>query len=388
MKQFMGDKGRSATSVIAVTSILTALTLLTGCGAPAGAANGPQPDPEVGVVEIAPQAYESTVRLAGRVTAFQVSEVRPQVGGIVRARRFEEGATVRAGQVLYEIDAGPAQADVSSAQAAAASSRSRLNRYRELAEIDAVSRQELDDARAASDQAAASLRNAQIGLAYTRVTAPISGIIGASSVTSGALATPSQAEPFAVIQQIDRVYVDMTQSSAEMMRLRRQLAASGAHGARVRLTLPDGSEYPHDGRLQFSDVSVDESTGTVRLRAIFPNDDHLLLPGMFVQAKLATGANPNTILAPQQGVTRNAKGEAVAMVLNPKNVVEQRVIETGATAGDKWVVLSGLSTGDRLIVDGLQRIRPGATAKPVAFEASRPQQDGALQPALRGRQNG
>ena len=324
-----------------------------------------------------------TVRLSGRVAAFETSEVRPQIGGIVRARRFEEGATVRAGQVLYEIDPGPAQTQLSSAQAAAASSRARYERYQELIAIGAVSQQELDDARATADQASAALDNARISVNYTRVTAPISGLIGASSVTPGALATPAQATPFAVIQNIDRVYVDMTQSSSETMRLRQALAQNGQTHARVRLVLQDGSEYAHDGELQFSEVTVNQSTGTVRLRAVFPNPDHLLLPGMFVQARLTEGVNPTAILAPQQGVTRNARGEAVAMVLNPQNVVEQRVIETGATAGDQWIVTAGLNPGDRLIVDGLQRIRPGAEATPVNVDSEQTTQEGAV--SLRGR---
>lgn len=324
-----------------------------------------------------------TLRLAGRVAAFETSEVRPQIGGIVRARRFEEGATVRAGQVLYEIDAGPAQAQLSSASAAAASARARYERYQQLIEIGAISQQELDDARAAADQASATLDNARISVDYTRVTAPISGIIGASSVTPGALATPAQAEPFAVIQNIDRVYVDMTQSSADMLRLRQALAQNGQTHAQVRLVMPDGSEYAHQGELQFSEVTVNQTTGTVRLRAVFPNPDHVLLPGMFVQARLIEGVNQQAILAPQQGVTRNARGEAVAMVLNQQNVVEQRVIETGATAGDQWVVTAGLNPGDRLIVDGLQRIRPGAEATPVNIEAEQSTQEGAV--SLRGR---
>lgn len=387
MQKLMAAKGFRAAGRAAAAASVALAALVAGCGGPAGASNGaPPPPPEVGIVEIAPQPYEATVRLSGRISAFQTSEVRPQVGGIVRARRFEEGATVRAGQVLYDIDAGPAQSDLSGAQAAAASSRARFQRYEELARIDAVSRQELDDARASADQAAAALQNARINMGYTRVTAPISGIIGASNVTPGALATPSQADPFAVIQQIDRVYVDLTQSSAEMMRLRRTLAQNGAQRARVKLTLQDGSEYAHEGVLQFSDVTVNASTGTVRLRALFPNPDHLLLPGMFVQANLATGPSTATILAPQQGITRNAKGEAVAMVLTPKNVVEQRVIETGPTAGDKWVVLEGLSQGDRLIVDGLQRIRPGATATPVPFAT--PQKQGQLRGRTTERNDG
>lgn len=369
---------------------LAALTLvlglgLAGCGG-SNAQNGAPPPPEVGVVEIAPEAHEVTIQLSGRISAFEVSEVRPQIGGIVRSRRFEEGATVRAGQVLYEIDPGPAQADLSAAQANAASTRARYERYQRLLEINAVSQQEYDDARAAADAAAGALQNARIAVGYTRVTAPISGIIGASSVTPGALATPAQANPFAVIQQIDRVYVDMSQSSGDLLRLRSAMAARGVQSdrAKVRLTLEDGSVYTAEGTLQFSDITVNQSTGTVRLRALFPNPDRALLPGMFVTAEISQGVDPEAILAPQRGVTRNARGEAVALILNKENVVEERVIETSATSGDRWIVLSGLNPGDRLIVEGAQRVRPGAPAT-AAAPTQPPQQQGALE-TLRGRQ--
>lgn len=358
---------------------------LAGCGG-SNAQGGPPPAPEVGVLEIAAEAHEMIVRLPGRVSAFEISEVRPQIGGIVRSRRFEEGATVRAGQVLYEIDAGPARADLASAQANAASTRARFERYERLLAINAVSQQEYDDARAAANAAAAQFENARISLGYARVTAPISGVIGASSVTPGALATPSQVAPFAVIQQIDRVYVDMTQSSGDLLRLRNALAARGANADRatVRLILEDGSAHPVEGTLQFSDITVNQSTGTVRLRALFNNANRTLLPGMFVTAEVSQGVDPDAILAPQRGVTRNARGQAVALILNNEGVVEERVLETGATAGDRWVVLSGLNPGDKLIVEGAQRVRPGAQA--VAAEPTQPpQQQGALE-TLRGRQ--
>jgi membrane fusion protein, multidrug efflux system len=371
----MSDRAGPGAS-IAGLSLLLAISL-AACNRQAGAQGGAPPPPVVGVVEIAAQPYEHTLRLSGRVSAFEVSEVRPQIGGIVRSRRFVEGATVRAGQLLYEIDPGLARAELSSAQAAAASSAARYQRYQELISIGAISQQDLDDARAAADQAAAALATARISVAYARVAAPISGVIGASSVTPGALATPSQAEPFAVIQQIDRVYVDMTQSSADLLRLRASLAEGGGDRARVRVTLQDGTVYPRDGELQFSDVTVNESTGTVQLRAVFPNPDHLLLPGMFVQAELSVGVDPDAILVPQQGVTRNAQGEAVALILNPQNVVEARVIETGATAGDKWVVLSGLNPGDRVIVEGVQRVQPGAPATAAPPPDPQPAREGA-----------
>lgn len=369
-----------------LSGLALALALgLAACGG-SNAQDGPPPAAQVGVVEIAAEAHEMTIRLPGRVSAFQVSEVRPQIGGIVRSRNFVEGAAVRAGQLLYEIDAGPAQADLASAQANAASTRARFERYERLLAINAVSQQEYDDARAAANAAAGQLQNARISVGYTRVTAPISGIIGASSVTPGALATPAQAAPFAVIQQIDRVYVDMSQSSGDLLRLRSAMAASGANSDRatVRLILEDGSTYPVEGTLQFSDITVNQSTGTVRLRALFPNANRTLLPGMFVTAEVSQGVDPDAILAPQRGVTRNARGEAVALILNKENVVEERVLETGATSGDRWIVLSGLNPGDRLIVEGAQRVRPGAPA--VAAEPTQPpQQQGALE-TLRGRQ--
>ncbi|MGE0827890.1 MAG: efflux RND transporter periplasmic adaptor subunit [Hyphomonadaceae bacterium] len=380
----LGRSGRVGLGGIGLALVLSAG--LAGCGG-SNAAGGAPPPPEVGVVEIQPEAYEVSLRLSGRVTAFQVSEVRPQIGGIVRSRNFQEGAFVRAGQTLYEIDAGPAAADAASAQASAAAAQARFERYQRLIETNAISRQEFDDARAAADQAQAALRNARIQLGYTRVTAPISGVIGASSVTAGALATPSQATPFAVIQQIDRVYVDMSQSSGELLRLRNALARQGADRTRanVRLTLEDGSEYPLNGELQFSDVTVNETTGTVRLRALFNNPNRTLLPGMFVQANVSQGTDPDAILAPQRGVTRNARGEAVALVVNPQGVVEERVLETGATAGDRWVVLSGLRAGDKLIVEGAQRVQPGAQARAVPM--AEPQED-AMRSDLRGRQGG
>lgn len=357
---------------------------LAACGN-SGAQQGSPPPPEVGVVEIQPQAHEVTVQLSGRVTAFEMSEVRPQIGGIVRARRFTEGATVSAGQVLYDIDPGPVRTDLAAAEAAAASAQARFERYQQLIATNAVSRQELDDARAAANQAVAAAQSARINAGYTNVRAPISGIIGASNVTPGALATPSQAAPFAVIQQIDRVYVDMTQSSADLMRLRQSLEQQGASTDRVtvRLTLPTGETYAHEGVLQFSDVTVNPSTGAVTLRALFPNPDHTLLPGMFVQANLAQGTVPNAILAPQQAVSRNARGEAVALVLNDQNVVEERVLETDSTDGSAWVVTAGLNPGDRVIVDGVQRVRPGAEARAVAANA-----EAEAQPDLRGRQGG
>lgn len=364
-----------------------AFLALASCGPRAQEA---PPPPEVGVVVIQPQAYEQTIRLAGRITAYQTSEVRPQVGGIVRRRLFTEGAYVRAGQALYEIDPGPARADLASAQAASAAAHARYDRLRSVVESGAVSRQAVEDARAATIQADAALAAARINVGYTRVTAPISGIIGVSSVTSGALATPSQPEPFAVIQQIDRVYVDMTQSSSDGLRVRQYLAGRGAR-PRVRITMQDGAEYPMDGTLQLADVTVEPNTGAVRLRALFNNPRQLLLPGMFVQAVVSLGFNDAAILVPQRGVTRNPRGEATVLIVNQENVVEQRVIETGGTAGDQWVVLSGLAGGERVIVEGVQRVQPGAPATAVAptppQAAAGPENDAQSDPGAAGKQS-
>jgi len=377
-------------ALVALWSASLALGL-AGCGPQAGAQNGAMggamPPPEVGVVEIAAAPLEQTVTLSGRVSAYLISEVRPQIGGIVRARRFTEGANVSTGQLLYEIDPGPARASLSSAQATAEAARVRYERYQGLVSIGAISQQDLDDARAAADQAAGALENARISENYTRVTAPISGVIGASSVTPGALAVPAQAEPFAVIQQIDRVYIDMTMSSGEFLRLRQSLQGRG-DAIRVRVTLQDGAEYGRDGVLQFSDVTIQEATGAVQLRALLPNPDRILLPGMFVNAKVVLGIDEDAILAPQQGVSRNARGEPVALVLNAENMVEERVLETAGAADGNWIVVSGLNPGDRMIIEGAQRVRPGAPAPGVAPTPApaQPTQEGRLRDSeLRGR---
>ena len=351
---------------------LAALAPLSACGG-SDAAQAERPAPQVGVLEIAPQAHEMFLSVAGRVTAFEVAEVRPQIGGIVLSRNFEEGTPVRAGALLYQLDPAPARAALASAEAAAQSAQARFERYKELIDINAISQQDFDDAKATADQAAAAAENARINLAYTRVSAPISGIIGVSSVTAGALATPLQQQPFATIRQIDQIYVDINQSSSEWLRLNRALAETGGEvtGARVRITLDDGSLYEHEGRLEVAEASVDESTGTVRLRALVPNPDHVLLPGMFVQARISTGVDPDAILAPQAAVSRNPRGQAVALLLNSENVVEQRVLETAGVDGDAWIVSAGLSAGDRLIVDGLQTIRPGQPAQPAPAASAR-----------------
>ena len=363
---------------------------LTGCGKsapPAGMPAGAMPPPQVSVYMVKPQTLPMTTELPGRTAAFEIAEVRPQVGGIVQKRLFVEGADVKAGTRLYEIDASTYQAAYRSAKASLARAEANLltsgpkvKRYKELLQVEGVSRQDYDDAVAAEAQARAdveaaraALETARINLDYTRVTAPISGRASRSTVTPGALVTAGQAAAMTVVQQLDPIYVDITQSSEEMLRLKRAIESGGLKRgegqAKVRLKLADGSTYSHEGKLQFADVSVDTGTGNVALRALFPNPKHDLLPGMFVRAAVETGVADQAITVPQQGVTRNQKGEATALVLNAKGIVEQRVLTTSRTLGDQWIVTSGLASGDRVIVEGLQKVKPGT---PAVVAAERP----------------
>lgn len=338
------------------------------------------PPPEVGVHTVQVRPLPLNITLPGRTSAFMVAEVRPQVGGLLQKRLFTEGAEVKAGTPLYQIDPGTYNAAHNSAKAALVRAEANLlaaapkaARYKELLQIEGVSRQDYDDAVAAEAQARAdveaakaALATARINLDYTRVEAPISGRISRSSVTPGALLAAGQELALATVQQLDPIYVDVTQSSEEMLRLKK-LVASGAlkqegGQARVVVKLADGSTYPHEGRLQFSGSSVDPGTGNVTLRAIVPNPKHDLLPGMFVRAVVENGVDEKAIAVPQQGVTRNAKGEPTALVLNAKGVVEQRVLVTTGTLGDQWLVKSGLNAGESLIVEGLQKVQPGQTA--------------------------
>lgn len=357
--------------------------MAAGCGGkqagPAQGAGGQQA-PEVAVYTVAPQALAMSTELPGRTAAFQVAEVRPQVGGLVQKRLFTEGSDVKAGAQLYQIDAATYQAAFNSAKASLAKAKANLAaagpkvaRYKELVAIEGVSRQDYDDAVAAHEQAKAEVEAAQaavdsarINVDYTKVAAPISGRISRSNVTPGALVTAGQTTALTTVQQLDPIYVDVTQSSEELLRLKREMdngSIKKANGqAKVTLLLSDGSKYALPGKLQFSDVSVDPGTGNVTLRALFPNPKHDLLPGMFVRAVLETGVSEQAIAVPQMGVTRNPKGEATALVLNKEGKVEQRVLQTGGTIGDKWLVKSGLNAGDRVIVEGLQKVKPGAPA--------------------------
>ena len=345
---------------LVTAAVLTAL--LSGCQqeeTPPAA-----PLPQVGVVTLQPQAFTLTSELPGRTSAYRIAEVRPQVNGIILKRLFTEGREVKAGQQLYQIDSSTYEATLKSAQASLQSSKSLADRYKLLVDELAVSRQEFDEAQAKRLQAEAVVQSAQIDLRYTKVLAPISGRIGRSAITEGALVSNGQSTSMAVIQQLDPIYVDVTQSSVAMLKLRRELASgqlqkAGDNAARVKLILEDGSEYAELGQLEFSEVSVDEGTGSVTLRAVFPNPNHDLLPGMFVHAQLQAGVNREAILAPQQGVTRDLKGQPTALVVGQDNKVELRELKADRTVGNQWLINQGLHSGDRLITEGLQFIKPG-----------------------------
>ncbi|BBD97307.1 efflux RND transporter periplasmic adaptor subunit [Sphingobium amiense] len=321
--------------------------------------------------------------LPGRIVAVETAEVRPQINGIIRRRLFEEGGYVRAGQLLYEIDDAPyraalaqAQGQLARANAAIRATGLQAQRYRDLVGINAVSRQEYDDAAAAAEQARAdvaaqrgAVQAAQVNQNFTRVRAPISGRISRSLFTPGALVQAGQADALTTIQRTDTVYVDVTQSAAQIIDLRQAMKSGGiseAGGARIQLLLPNGSVYPVEGRLQFTEVTVDQASGAVTLRASFPNPDGLLLPGMYVRARLIEGQRLQAILAPQQGISRDPRGRATAMVVGKDNKVEMRQVEVDRTLGDKWIVTRGLKSGDRLIVEGLLNLRPGTVVRPGA----------------------
>lgn len=382
--------------------------LLAACGGDdnKAAAKAPPPAPKVSVLTIAPRPITLSTELAGRTTPYVVAEVRPQVRGIVKERLFEEGARVKAGQTLYRIDSATYEADLESAKAGLAKAEANLatvrlkaQRFDELVGINAVSRQARDDATAALKQAEAdvatakaAVKAAQINVDYTRVSAPISGQAGRSSVTPGALVTANQPDAMVTVQQLDPIYVDIQRASTELLALRRDFAAGRlkrAEGdqARVKLTLEDRTAYPLTGTLQFAETTVDPSTGNVTLRAVFPNPNHTLLPGMYVNAVLEEGVSEHAILAPQAAVMRDPKGNATALVLGEDGKVQQRELTVERAVGDQWLVADGLAAGDRLIVDGLQKLRPGMTAEvaePAAKVATVPpaQADpGAVKPA-------
>ncbi|MFP3349968.1 efflux RND transporter periplasmic adaptor subunit [Pseudoalteromonas sp. SIMBA_153] len=373
-----------------VFSALVGSVALSGCDqvAEQPKASAPAATP-VGVVTLNSQAITLKKELPGRVSAFQIAEIRPQVSGIVQSRLFEEGTQVEKGQALYQInpdifeaELAASKAAVARAEASIASSKSKASRYKELLAIKAVSQQDFDEADAASKQASAELltaqaqlKSAQINLDYSHVSSPISGQISKSSVTVGALVSAGQTSALATVTQLDPIYVDLTQSSNELTKLKRALA-SGDLGVDsttqtdVELIMEDGSAYPHKGTLQFSEVTVDPSTGSVTLRAKFPNPEKLLLPGMYVRAEVVEGVKSDAILAPQRGVSRNTKGEPTAMVVSKNNTVESRVLKVERTLGANWLVSEGLADGDQLIVEGLQKIRPGAPVTATAAQSS------------------
>jgi membrane fusion protein (multidrug efflux system) len=358
---------------------------LSGCGGePAPQA---MPTPEVAVVTLKEQPVRLTRELAGRTTPFLVAEVRPQVTGIVKRRLFDQGSLVKAGDALYEIDAAAyrasrdsARAAVAHAQATLTSARLAANRSKELAAAKLISTQDNERAAAAFQEAQAdvaaaraNLQSTEVTLGYASITAPISGRIGKSSVTQGALVTANQPQALATIQQLDPMYVDLAQSSTELLALRKELAAGTlkqGDGVPVKILLEDGSTYGQDGRMEFTDVTVDPTTGSYALRVRVPNPDSFLLPGMYVRAMVDMGLRPNGVLAPQKGITRDTKGRAVAMVVTPEGKVEQRTVQTSHTIGDQWLVDDGLSAGDRVIVEGLQKVQPGGDAKAVEAGAT------------------
>ncbi|EPB9494535.1 TPA: efflux RND transporter periplasmic adaptor subunit [Pseudomonas aeruginosa] len=350
-------------------TIVAACLSLTGCQKVPDST--PASPPEVGVVTLQPQSVQLSTPLPGRAVPYLVAEVRPQVGGILRERAFTEGKDVKAGQALYQIDPAPYQAALSRTQANLDATQSLLRRYEQLIKTHAISQQQYDDARSQYLQARAAVESARIDLGYTRITAPISGRVGRSSVTQGALLTANQVNALATIQQLDPIYVDIVQPSAALLQLREDLASgrlksTGEGQAEIRLALENGKDYAHPGKLQFSEVSVDESTGAVTLRAVFPNPDGVLLPGMFVTASLQEGIREQALLVPQRGVTRDSQGRAIAFVLGDQDKVELRPLQTERSLDGQWLIRDGLHAGDRLIVDGLQRIQPGMQVKPVA----------------------
>ena len=373
------NKNRGLTP-LAVVLMLSGSLALTGCD-DKPAQQGAQHMPEVGIVTLKSAPLQITTELPGRTSAYRIAEVRPQVSGIILKRNFVEGSDIQAGVSLYQIDPATYQASYDSAkgelaksEAAAAIAHLTVKRYVPLVGTKYISQQEYDQAIADARQADASViaakaavEGARINLAYTKVTSPISGRIGKSNVTEGALVTNGQATELATVQQLDPIYVDVTQSSNDFMRLKQSVEQGSLHkdsaSSTVELVMENGQSYPLKGSLQFSDVTVDESTGSITLRAVFPNPEHTLLPGMFVRARIDEGVQPNAILVPQQGVTRTPRGEATVMVVNDKSQVESRAVVAAQAIGDKWLISEGLQPGDKVIVSGLQKARPGVQVK-------------------------
>ncbi len=420
---------RNRVKLLASVGMLSWCLMFSGCEPQSAVSAGPQDRrPEVAVVTVTPQQVVLTTELPGRTASYRIAEIRPQVNGLIQKRLFTEGSDVKAGQGLYQIDPAPFQSAFDSAEASLVASRkaadraqaaletsmagvtqqqailalARTNcrRFEELFKDKAVSatrhdqavtdldvaeaglkaakarvksdRQALAAAEAAIQQAKAALKTARINLGYTKITAPISGRIGRSNVTEGAIVTAYQPAALAVIQQLDPIYVDVPQSSADLLRLDRslktgRLSGKGQNQRKVKMIMEDGTPYPLEGTLQFRDVTVDATTGSVILRVVFPNPDHTLLPHMFVRAVVQEGVAENAILIPQQGVSRDPKGNPVALILESDGKVAQRSLSLDRAMGDRWLVSSGLVSGDRLIVEGMQKVRPGAPARAVPF---------------------
>ncbi|MFZ1873769.1 MAG: multidrug efflux RND transporter periplasmic adaptor subunit SdeX [Chania sp.] len=375
------NKNRGLTPLAAVL-MLSGSLVLTGCNDKETQQQGAQhPAPTVGVVTLKAEPLNITTDLPGRTAAYRIAEVRPQVSGIILKRNFTEGSDIKAGVSLYQIDPATYQAsydsakgELAKAQAAAEIARLTVTRYKPLLGTNYVSKQDYDtavstqlQANAAVVAAKAAVEAARINLAYTKVTSPISGRAGISTVTEGALVSTGQVTAMTTVQQLDPMYVDVTQSSNDFLRLKQELADGTLQQengkAKVKLLLENGQEYAHEGTLEFSDVTVDQTTGSITIRAIFPNPNDALLPGMFVRARLDEGVRNEALLVPQQGITRNPRGEATALVVGADDKVELRTLTAAQAIGDKWLVTAGLKAGDRVIVTGLQKIRPGAQVK-------------------------
>ena len=376
------------------------LLLLQACSDANQPAKPAAPPPaQVTVVTVKPQRITLTRELPGRTNPYLVAEVRPQASGIIKARLFKEGTFVKAGQPLYQLedstyrsDAATAKAQLARAQSAAHSARLTARRTADLAAIDAVSRQENENAEAALRQAEAevaaaqaALERSQVVLGYTRITSPITGRVGKSSVTAGALVNANQPQALATVQQYDPIYVDVTMSSSELLALRREFASGAAERANVpvKILLEDGTPYEHPGKFAFADISVDPTTGSFLLRVIVPNPHVLLLPGMYVRAILGTAVREHALLAPQRGVMRDPKGNATAMLVGPDGTVQTRTLVASRTIGDQWLVEEGLMPGDRVIVEGLQKVKPGMLVQAVEASASQPPVPASKTPADR-----
>ncbi len=367
--------------------------ILAGCNDSQSAVNTAPKDPEVGVVTLAPQSTTLKSELAGRTAAQMVAQIRPQVGGIVQKRAFTEGAMVKAGELLYQIDPASYQSAQASARAAlaraeatASAARLKAKRQADLFAIEAISQQDNEDAQTALQQAEAdvasaraALETASINLERTLIVSPIAGRVEASTVTPGALVTANQETALTTVQQLDPIYVDIPQSSLEVLHLRKALSSgalkSEGDAARIQLVLEDGSTYAHEGKLQFAGVTVNTTTGAVTLRALVPNPERLLMPGMYVRARLDKGTDPEALLVPQPGIGRDNTGKATALVVNAENKVEQRKVEVAEAIGTNWRVTDGLKAGERVIVEGSGKVRPGQSVRvvdvqPVAVNAA------------------